>query len=48
MSRKGIEPDRLQLRWISAAEGKEFAEKMAEMDEVVRRVAQEIKLPQPG
>jgi heterodisulfide reductase subunit A len=48
MGRKGIEPDRLQLRWISAAEGKEFAEKMAEMDEVVHRVAQEIKLPQPG
>ena len=48
MGRKGIEPDRLQLRWISAAEGKEFAEKMAEMDEVVHRVAQEIKVPQPG
>jgi heterodisulfide reductase subunit A len=24
--RKGIDPERLQLRWISAAEGKEFAE----------------------
>jgi heterodisulfide reductase subunit A len=34
--RKGIEPERLQLRWISAAEGKEFAEKMAEMDQVVK------------
>ena len=34
--RKGIHPDRLQLRWISAAEGKEFAEKIAEMDEVVK------------
>lgn len=34
---KGIEADRLQLRWISAAEGKEFAEKIAEMDEVVRK-----------
>jgi heterodisulfide reductase subunit A len=34
-SRKGIEPDRLQLSWISAAEGKEFAEKMYEMDSVV-------------
>ncbi|UCF26885.1 MAG: hydrogenase iron-sulfur subunit, partial [Chloroflexota bacterium] len=41
-SRKGIEPDRLQLRWISAAEGKEFAEKMAEMDEVVKRYTREI------
>lgn len=34
---KGIAAERLQLRWISAAEGKEFAEKIAEMDEVVRR-----------
>jgi len=34
---KGIAPERLQLRWISAAEGKEFAEKITEMDEVVRR-----------
>ena len=38
--RKGIAPERLQLRWISAAEGKEFAEKIAEMDEVVREYAQ--------
>jgi heterodisulfide reductase subunit A len=36
-SRKGIDPERLQLRWISAAEGKEFAEKIAEMDQVVCR-----------
>jgi len=35
--RQGITPERLQLRWISAAEGKEFAEKMAEMDEVVSK-----------
>ena len=35
LSRKGVEPDRIQLRWISAAEGKEFAEKMHEMDEVI-------------
>ena len=41
--RKGIESERLQLRWISAAEGKEFAEKMAEMDEVVHRHAQSIR-----
>jgi len=34
--RKGIAPERLQLRWISAAEGKEFAEKIAEMDDVIR------------
>lgn len=35
--RQGIAPERLQLRWISAAEGKEFAEKMTEMDEVIRK-----------
>lgn len=34
--RQGIDPQRLQLRWISAAEGKEFAEKITEMDEVIR------------
>jgi len=39
--RKGIQPDRLQLKWISAAEGKEFAEKIAEMDEVVREFSKE-------
>ena len=37
MQRRGVEPDRLQLRWISAAEGKEFAEKINEMDAIVRR-----------
>jgi heterodisulfide reductase subunit A len=36
--RKGIDPERLQLRWISAAEGKEFAEKLKEMEAVIRRV----------
>jgi heterodisulfide reductase subunit A len=35
--RKGIEPERLQLKWISAAEGKEFAEKIHEMDLVVKQ-----------
>jgi heterodisulfide reductase subunit A len=37
--RKGIAPERLQLRWISAAEGKEFAEKITEMDAIVRAYA---------
>jgi heterodisulfide reductase subunit A len=37
--RQGVAPKRLQLRWISAAEGKEFAEKMAEMDAVVQDYA---------
>ncbi|MCD6345493.1 MAG: hydrogenase iron-sulfur subunit [Anaerolineae bacterium] len=40
-ARKGIAPERLQLRWISAAEGKEFAEKITEMDEIVREYAAE-------
>lgn len=35
--RQGLAPERLQLRWISAAEGKEFAEKLVEMDEIVKR-----------
>ncbi len=39
--RKGIAPDRLQLQWISASEGREFARKVREMDEVVRRYMQE-------
>jgi heterodisulfide reductase subunit A len=44
--RKGIAPERLQLRWISAAEGKEFAEKITEMDEIVRsRMAQASHAP---
>jgi heterodisulfide reductase subunit A len=34
--RQGIAPDRLQLRWISAAEGKEFAEKLHEMDKIIK------------
>ena len=37
--RKGIDPRRLQLRWISAAEGKEFAEKITEMDGVLKELA---------
>jgi heterodisulfide reductase subunit A len=46
MARKGIEAERLQLRWISAAEGKEFAEKMTEMDEVVQRYTQGLLQPE--
>jgi heterodisulfide reductase subunit A2 len=37
--RKGIPGSRLQLQWISASEGREFAAKIREMDEVVRAVA---------
>lgn len=36
-ARKGIDEERLQLRWVSAAEGKEFAEKIGEMDRVIKR-----------
>lgn len=43
LTRQGIEPERLQLQWISAAEGKEFAEKLKEMDEVVQRYAQKVR-----
>jgi heterodisulfide reductase subunit A len=37
-SRKGIDPERLQLQWVSAAEGKEFAEKIKEMDTVINTI----------
>ncbi|MBA4180861.1 MAG: methyl-viologen-reducing hydrogenase subunit delta [Anaerolinea sp.] len=39
LARKGIAEERLQLQWVSASEGKLFAAKMREMDEVVRRHA---------
>ncbi len=37
--RKGILPERLQLQWISAAEGREFAAKIREMDEIIKAYA---------
>jgi heterodisulfide reductase subunit A len=46
--RKGIEADRLRLRWISAAEGKEFAETVSEMHQVVRSYAQKLKQGESG
>ena len=42
VERQGIEGERLQLAWISASEGKEFARKIAEMDEIVRRVPEPV------
>ncbi len=39
--RKGVAPERLQLQWISASEGREFAAKMREMDQVVQSYARE-------
>jgi heterodisulfide reductase subunit A len=35
---RGIDPRRLQLWWVSAAEGKRFAEKVAEMDELIQQL----------
>ncbi|HLB28988.1 MAG TPA: hydrogenase iron-sulfur subunit [Dehalococcoidia bacterium] len=35
-SRQGIAPERLQLEWVSASMGKEFAAKMREMHEIVQ------------
>jgi heterodisulfide reductase subunit A len=43
LTRQGIEPDRLQLHWNSASQGKEWAVKMREMDEVVKRYLAERK-----
>ncbi len=37
--RKGIARSRLQLQWISASEGREFAAKIREMDEIVQAYA---------
>ena len=34
---KGIDPERLQLQWVSASEGKVLAKKLKEMDEMLRR-----------
>ena len=38
MSKMGIRPERLQLEWISAAEGIRFARKMEEMETIRRTV----------
>jgi len=37
--RKGVPPERLQLQWISASEGREFAAKIREMDAIVKAYA---------
>jgi heterodisulfide reductase subunit A len=41
MERLGIRPERLQLEWISAAEGQKFARVMRELDELRRQVTAE-------
>ncbi len=35
---RGIDPRRLQLWWVSAAEGKRFADKVREMDELIHQL----------
>ncbi|MBI4669454.1 MAG: FAD-dependent oxidoreductase [Elusimicrobia bacterium] len=42
-AKKGIAEERLQLRWISAAEGKEFAHKMHEMHAIVMKNAEHLR-----
>lgn len=39
MEKLGIRPERLQLEWISAAEGQKFARVMREMDALLRQVS---------
>jgi heterodisulfide reductase subunit A len=41
MERLGLNKDRLQLAWISAAEGQKFASKIKEMQSIVNKVTKE-------
>ena len=41
MEKLGIRPERLQLEWISAAEGQKFARVMRDMEEMVKKVTME-------
>jgi len=41
MERLGLNKDRLQLAWISAAEGEKFASKIKEMQEIIDKVGKE-------
>lgn len=41
LERKGIRPERLQLEWISAAEGQKFAKVMREIEEMRQKVTPE-------
>jgi heterodisulfide reductase subunit A len=38
LERKGIRPERLQLEWISAAEGKKWAQVMSDLEEMRKTV----------
>jgi heterodisulfide reductase subunit A len=41
MEKLGIRPERLQLEWISAAEGQKFAKVMREIEELRKKVTPE-------
>jgi heterodisulfide reductase subunit A len=41
LERLGIRPQRLQLEWISAAEGQKFAKVMKELEEMRQKVTAE-------
>ena len=41
LERMGVRPERLQLEWISAAEGQKFAKVMREMEEMRKKVTKE-------
>jgi heterodisulfide reductase subunit A len=41
LERKGIRPERLQLEWISAAEGQKWAQVMRELEELRKSVTRE-------
>lgn len=41
LEKKDINPERLKLDWISAAEGERFADKMAEADELLQKLQSE-------
>jgi heterodisulfide reductase subunit A len=41
LEKNGIDKNRLQLAWVSAAEGEKFANKIKVMDEIVKKVEKE-------
>jgi heterodisulfide reductase subunit A len=41
LEKNGIDKNRLQLAWVSAAEGEKFASKIKEMDKIVQNVSSE-------
>ena len=41
LERKGLNPERLQLEWVSAAEGERFSSKMKEMAKILKDVTKE-------